>query len=691
MQDDLAGRIRNVALVGHGGVGKTTLAEALLHAAQVTTRAGSVDEGTTLLDHDPEEVARGSSVSLGIGSFGWRASDGHDYQVNLLDTPGHPDFEADVDAALAVADLAVLVVSAADGIEVGTETAWRKCAGLGLPRLVFVTREDKQRANFEQVVADLTAAFGSGFTPIELPIGEQAEFHGVVDLITEQSHEYDADGRHHVEPLPVDMAEHAHEVHDQVVEEIVAGDDEQLERYLEGDVPPAEDLERTLAAEVLAQIEFPVLVGSGSTGVGVDRLADYICEVGPSPADRPVRAVAGEQELEIAADPDGDPLLYVFKTISDRYVGQVSVFKVVSGTLLPDMTLREVASGDDERLHGLFRLCGTEQTQASKLVAGDIGAVTKLTSTSTGSTLAPPNQPVVIPPVPLPTAHLAIALVPVSQSDDDKLSEALQRLVQEDPSLVIGHDELSRRTVLRGVGDAHLAVAISRLEARYGVHVESEEVRVPYRRTIRKAVEAAGRVKKQSGGHGQFAAVDLRVSPLERGAGFEFVDKIVGGAIPKQYVAAVQHGVEDAMTSGAGSGIPIVDVRVECIDGKTHSVDSSDMAFKTAAALGFADAVEQGDPVLLEPVSRLVVRVPVNQQGEVLGDLSSRRGNVIASDANGDGDQVITATVPTAEVSRYAMDLRAMTGGRGSFTIQHDHHDPVPDHLVGKVLAEYES
>lgn len=680
-------QIRNVALVGHGGVGKTTLAEALLHAAGVTSRRGSVDDGTTTLDRDPDEVQRRSSISLAVASFDWKTPDGQRFRINLLDTPGHPDFEAEVDAALSVADLAVVVVSAADGIEVGTAQAWRKCVERGVPRMVFVTREDKPRAHFEGVVTALAERFGPGFAPLELPIGEEAEFHGVADVLAEEAHEYE--GGHHVEPLPEALAAHEHELHDRVVEEIVAGDDEQLERYLEGEPISTADLERTLASEVLAGIEFPVLVGSGATGVGVDRLADYICELGPSPARRPTTVLVGEDEIVVAADASQAPLLYVFKTVSDQYVGRVNVFRVVTGTVRTDDELVDVVTGSEERLHNLLHLCGAEQSATSQLVAGDIGAVTKLSAALTGSTLAPRDQQVRIPAPTLPTAHLAVVLVPKTQTDDDRLGEALQRLVQEDPSLVVGYDPLSRRTVLRGVGDSHLTVALGRLAQRYGVSVATDEVRVAYRRTVTSTAEAQGRLKKQSGGHGQFAVVDLRVSPLPRGAGFEFVDAVVGGAIPKQYVAAVQQGVEETMTTGGPSGIPIVDVRVECVDGKTHSVDSSDMAFKTAAAQGFLDAVESASPVLLEPVARLQIRVPVEHQGDVLGDLSSRRGRVVAS-VQRDGDQWITAEVPHVEIARYAMDLRSMTAGRGAYWITDTFDDTLPQQLTGKVLAEYQ-
>jgi elongation factor G len=676
-------QIRNVALIGHGGVGKTTVAEALLFAAGVTSRMGRVDDGTSVLDREPEEVDRRSTVSLALASFDWTTDGGQVFRVNLLDTPGNPDFEADVNAALAVADLAVIVVSATDGVEIGTEAAWHKCVELGLPRLFFVTREDKHRADFDGVVAQLRNRFGAGVTPLELPLGEAETFHGLADVLHEHAIEYDASG-HHNEPVPDDIAEREHAVHDELVEEIVSGDDAQLERYLEGDVPSAGELEHTLALEVLARTEFPILVGSGATGVGIDALGDFICLLGPSPADRPVTVGAGDQQVEVAADPAGAPLLQVFKTISDQYMGQISLFKVVSGSLGADTTLRDSTSGRDERVHAPFHLRGAEQTPAGKVTAGDLVAAAKLTA-ATGATLAPAGQPVTIEPPRLPAANLAVTLVPATQNDDDKLPNALARLVDEDPALQVGHDPITRRTVLRGVGDAHLAVAVARLARKYGVNVKTDAVPIEFRRTVTQSVEVEGRLKKQSGGHGQFAVVNIRVSPLPRGSGFEFVDKVVGGAIPKQYVTAVRLGIEEAMARGGTDGIPVVDVMVECLDGKTHSVDSSDMAFRTAASTGFFEAVQKAGPALLEPVSVVAIEVPTELQGDVLGDLSSRRARVVGSDVDA-GIQTIRAEVPTVETATYATELRSLTGGRGRLTIQHDHYDVVPEHLTPKLL-----
>jgi elongation factor G len=682
-------KIRNVALVGHTGSGKTTLAEALLARAGAISRAGRVDDGTSVLDTEPEEQKRAMSLSLALAPFTWTASDGETYHVNLIDTPGYADMVGEVEAALAVADLALFVVSAVDGVQVGTEVLWRRCSELGVPRMVFVSKEDKDRANFSAVFDQLGATFGSGFITLELPLGEQSSLHGVADVLSEQAFEYDGVGQHHVEPLPADMVDAEHAVHEHVVEEIVSGDDEQLERYLSGDVPTVADLERTLAHEVLDGLEFPVLLGSAVTGVGIDRLADFLCELGPSPADRPVKVRAGDQEVAVAADPEGQPLALVFKTVIDPFVGQLSVFKVLSGTIRPDDHLVNSRSGADERLHNLFVLRGKDQQPAGILVAGDIAAVAKLSDTVTGDTLAPKGSPVVAPPPAVPHPVYGLAIVPRTQADDDKLISSIARLQAEDRAVLVDRNEETHQTVLWGLGDTHLTVTLERLQRKFGVSVDTEELRVPYRETIGGRAEAEGKVKKQTGGHGQYAVVNLRVSPLGRGEGFRFVDSIVGGAIPRQYLPAVQKGLEEAMAAGGVHGFPVVDIEVECVDGKYHPVDSSEMAFKTAAAQGLRDALAAGGVVVLEPISLLTVVVPSTSQGDVLGDINARRGRVQSSDALPTGEQRITALVPTAEITRYAVDLRSMTGGRGRFTAQHDHYDVLPSHLVEAAKASF--
>ncbi len=681
--------IRNVALVGHSGAGKTTLAEALLHRAGVVPRLGRVEEGTTVCDTEPEEIKRGISLSPAVAPFQWKASDGREYLINLIDTPGYADFAAGVDAALSVADLALVVVSAVDGVEVGTQIVWQQCEELGIPRMIFLTKEDKPRADFHRVLEQLRATFGSGIVPLELPIGEEEAFHGVADLLTEEGYAYGADGSHHTEALPADVAEEEKRLHDEVAEEIVSGDDEQLERYLSGEVPSAAELGKALVHEVRDCAEFPVLLGSATTGVGVDRLADYLCELGPSPADRPVTVHAGTPdgpETEVAADPSGEPLLHVFRTVADPFVGQVSMFKVLSGTVKNEDRLVNAVSGTEERMHGLFRLRGKEHTNVEALVAGDIGAVAKLAATPTGSTLAKRGMTVhVRPAAPRPTPY-ALALKPLTQADDDKLSSALQRLVGEDPSLAIDRNDAGQ-TILRGTGDTHIAVALERLARKFGVNVVTEDVQIAYRETITRTAEAEGKLKKQSGGHGQYAVCQLRVSPTARGEGSAFVDSIVGGAIPRNFIPAVEKGVMEQMSLGGVHGFPVVDVKVECYDGKFHPVDSSEMAFRTAASMGLKEAMAKAGAVVLEPVSLITVTVPQELQGDIMGDLSSRRGRIAGTDTTGSGLSQIQAMVPEGEISRYVMDLRSMTGGRGTFTAQFDHYDVLPSHLVEKVAA----
>ena len=679
--------IRNVALVGHSGVGKTTLAEALLHRAGVIPRLGRVEDGSTVCDSEPEEIKRGISLSPAIAPFTWTASDGATCTVNLIDTPGYADFAGGVDAALAVADLAVVVVSAVDGVEVGTRSVWRQCAAAGIPRLVFVTKEDKQRADFHRVLDQLKEAFGDGVVPLELPLGEEDAFHGVADVLSDDALDYAADGTHSATTLPADVQEEERRLHEAVAEEIVSGDDEQLEKYLSGQMPGARELERALVHEVRDGLAFPVLVGSATTGVAVDRLADFLCELGPSPADRPARVLppGGGEALEIAADPAGDVLVHVIRTVADPFVGQVSIFKVLAGTVRSDMHLVNSVTGTEERMHGLFRLRGKEHLPVEQVVAGDLAAVAKLAGSPTGSTLSARGTAVVpVGPPPRSTPY-ALALDPVTQADDDKLSGSLHRLVAEDPTLAVDRDPDTGQTILRGTGDMHLGVALERLTRKFGVNVTTQDVRIAYRETIAGPTEAEGKLKKQSGGHGQFAVAQLRVRPRERGEGSTFVDKIVGGSIPRNFIPAVEKGVHEAMAAGGLHGFPVVDVEVEAYDGKFHAVDSSEMAFRTAAAHGLREALAKAGTVVLEPVSTVTVTVPAELQGDVLGDLSARRGRIGGTRLLDDGSCEVQALVPDAELARYVLDLRSLTGGRGSFTTEFDHYDVLPTQLMDRL------
>jgi elongation factor G len=664
-------KVRNVALVGHGGAGKTTLVEALLHRTGTINRLGRVEDGSTVSDHDPEEQRRGISLSLAVAPFEWK---GH--KVNLIDTPGYADFLGDVRAALRVVDLAVFVVSAVDGVEVQTEAVWREATRLGVPRMIFINKLDRERASFERTLEQLRDRLGAGVAPLELPIGSEADFRGIADLLTDTAHVYDG-GVPHTEPIPDEMEALEHQVHDNLVEGIVVADDALLERYLEGDVPGLEELEHALTLGIETASVFPVVCGSATAEVGIDRLADLLVEIGPPPADRPTTVRAGDTEVEVATDPDGSPLAMVFKTIADPFVGQVSLFKVLSGTIRNDDHLVNSRTGTDERLHGLFVVRGKDHE-----------AVDALAATATGDTLAPKGQPVHVDPIDQPTPVLATAVVAKTQADDDKLASALHRLQDEDPALVVDRDEETHQTVLRGTGETHLAITLERLERKFGVNLTTEEVRVRYRETISSPASAEGKHKKQSGGHGQFAVANIEIEPLERGQGFEFVDKIVGGAISRGYIPAVSKGVEETMARGGVNGYPVVDVRVTLVDGKEHSVDSSEMAFRAAGRIGFREAMAKATPVVLEPVMKLDVTVPPDLLGDVMGDLNSRRGKVQGTEQGEGGEQTIYALVPESELLRYAIDLRSLTGGRGRFELAHDHYDVLPSHLVDKVRRD---
>ncbi|MDQ2726993.1 MAG: elongation factor G [Actinomycetota bacterium] len=686
-------RIRNVAFVGHGGVGKTTLTEAILHAAGAIGRPGRVEDGSTVSDHEPEERHRQISLSASMAVAEWA---GH--KLNLLDCPGYADFAGEALAALTVADLAVFVVSAVDGVEAQTEVLWRAAADLRLPRMIFINKLDRDRASFSRTLEQLRSTFGAGIAPLELPIGEESSFRGVADLLSDTAITY-TDGRPSTGPIPDDMAATEHEVHDNLVEGIVVADDELMERYLDGETPSVERLEKTLALGVASAQVFPVVIGSATAKVAVDRLATFICEIGPSPLDRPPvtvqvphdghanGAAAGPATTEVTPDPDGQPLCLVWKTVADRHVGRISMFKVLSGTIGADTVLVNARTRADERLHAPFTLRGTEQLAVTQLVAGDLGAVSKLNDIAVGDTLAPKGTPVsvVVPRPPEPV--LPVGIRPHAAGDDDKLMTALHRLCEEDPSLVVRRDDETHQTLLVGVGDTHLAVTVERLSRRFGVEVDTEAVVVAYRETITTPADGEGKYKKQTGGHGQYGVATLAVEPLDRGAGFEFVDKVVGGAIPRQLIPAVAKGVEEAMASGGVHGFPVVDLRVTCLDGKYHPVDSSEMSFKMAGALALREALAAAAPVILEPVSAVEVVVPDACQGDVLGDLSSRRGRVQNTEPDVAGWSRITALVPTSELSRYATELRAATAGRGRFGIRHDHYDFLPPNLAEKVTA----
>ena len=669
--------IHNVCLIGHHGAGKTALAEALLAVTGTIPRLGSVEKGTTVCDFEPEETQRQLSVSLSIAPFELEG-----VKVNLLDAPGYADFSAELSIALAVTDLAVVVVSATDGVQGQTEDAWRAAAALGLPRMIVITKLDRERADFSRVLDEVRRAFGAGVAPVELPIGAESDFRGVIDLLDDTATLYDTSGPPPVRgvegPIPEELTAEEHTVHEQLVEGIVVGDDDLMTRYLDGETIKRPELQTALASGIASGSVFPVLCASAISGVGIDRLANLLAELAPPANHRyPVGVLAGDTTSEVAFDPAGPPLLAVCKTLSDQHAGRLSLCKVVSGTIRPDVVLTNTRTRSEERLHVLELLRGHATSPVPEAVAGDFVAVPRLAGTRTGDTLAPKGLPVSFPlPEPDPPA-LQAAVKPSSRADEDKLMSSLQRLAEEDPAISVFRVDETHQTVLGTAGEVHLSITLERLTRKFGVHVEREEVIVPYRETVTQGAEAEGRYKKQTGGHGQFGVVHLRIEPLGRGEGFQFHDAVVGGAIPRQYIPAVEKGVMEAMDQGGKFGYPVVDVSVTCDDGKFHPVDSSEMSFKMAGALAFRSALDKASVVVLEPISQVAVTVPAEVQGDVLGDLHAKRGRVQGTDST-DGMQTITALVPTAELSRYAVDLRAITGGRGRFRISHDHYDIKP-------------
>lgn len=652
-------KIRNVALVGSQGSGKTTLAEALLYRAGVIDRTGRVEDGSTVCDFSPEEKTATHSQSLALASFEW-----HGHKINLLDTPGAPDYSGELHAALQVADLLVFVIDASSGVDHRATSIWHQAADAGLPRIVFVNKLDREHASFESVLTELQDAFGAGVAPLELPIGTGPEFHGIADLLTDKAYIYDS-GSAEESQIPAEMEDQEAEVHEQLVEGIVVADDDMLEQYLDGNVPSPSELEVVLGRGVADGSVFPVVCGSATGPIAVDRLANFLVEIGPPPTSRAMTVTMSDIDSEPACDPEGDQLACVFKTISDDYVGQISLFRVLSGTIRRDDNLTNSTTGNGERLRGLVNLVGGRQEDIDVISAGDIGGVTKLQQTRTGDTLTNAGRAVVqLEPWPEPV--LAYGILPKTRAAEDKLGTGLRRLTDEDPSLQLERSEETRQTLLWGLGEAHLRLAIARLD-RMGIEVETEDLRVPYRQTVTGNGDAEGKHKKQSGGHGQFGVAYVRIEPLPRGSGFEFVDAISGGAIPRSYIPAVEAGIRDAMADGGELGFPIVDVKATVYDGKHHSVDSSEFSFNMAGKLAFSAAFAQANPVVLEPMARVEITVAPEYQGDVMGDLSSRRGQVQGTDAGPWGEQVIHAIVPEAELVRYAIELRSLTGGRARF------------------------
>ena len=679
-----ANDIRNVLLVGHGGAGKTTLLEAMLFTSGALTRMGTVEDGTTSSDFEPEEVKKGISVSLSMAPVEWNG-----VKINVLDAPGYADFIGDVRAAITAADAVLLVVSAVDGVEVQTEVAWELAVEAGLPRAILINKLDRDRASFERTLEELVRSFGNQVAPLELPLGEEHDFEGVADLLTKKAYRYGSGPKAVESAWPDDIAGRAVPYREKLMEAVAESDDTLIEKYLEeGELSESEILHGVKKGFAEARIA-PVLLCAAAKNIGVDRALAFIAEEFPSPLDRRPVAVTtnGGGQKERTCDPAQPLTSLVFKTISDPYVGHITMLRVFSGRFRPDSSVFNATKACDERVGQVFTLRGKEHDNVTEIAAGDIGAVAKLSRTTTGDTLCTKDEPVQVGVLEIPDPLLALAISPKTKGDEDKLATALARLREEDPTFRISRSEETHETVMSGMGEAHLDVMTERMK-RYGVEVQTSPPKIAYRETLKGAGKGLGRHVKQSGGHGQYAVCNIEVEPLPRGEGFVFEDKVVGGAIPHQFIASIEKGIVKAMTEGALSGNPMVDVKVRLVDGKVHAVDSSDMAFQVAGSLALKEAASSAGVVLLEPIVELHVLVPEEDTGHIMGDLNAKRAKIGGMESSGAGKQQVRALVPQSEVGRYSIDLRSMTGGRGTFSMQFSHYEEIPPQLAEKIIAE---
>ncbi|MHB1835748.1 MAG: elongation factor G [Solirubrobacteraceae bacterium] len=676
-----ADRIRNVALVGHRGSGKTSLNEALLFSAGVINRLGTVLDGTTASDSDPDEKARGMSISLALNSFEWQ-----ERKVNLIDCPGDPSFIADALGALRVCESAIFVVNAVMGVEVHTTRLWRRAQELDLARLVFVNMLDRERADFFRTLDSLKSAFGQHVVATEIPIGAEHEVSGVIDLVDMKAYEYTGTGRDNCKeiPIPDALAEQAQEYRERLMDEVSETSDALMERYLEGDEISHDEIVTALKEGTNHGSLHPVTCGVATRNLATNRLLDAIVEDLPSPVKHGGLEV-GPMTLEPAED--RELFAYVFKTRADPFAGRINIFRVYQGVMSQDTQVLNTRSHGKERIGQLIAFLGGQTSHVTEFGPGDIGAVAKLKETRAGDWLAARDEPIEMPSIKLPAPVMAFAIEPKAKGDEDKVFSALRRLQEEDPTIDLHRDPQTGEQIVAGLSQVHVEVIVGRLHERFGADVNLKPPRVPYQETIRRPAKAHGRHKKQTGGRGQFGDCHIEIEPLSD-ADFEFVDAIKGGVIPSGFIPAVEKGVQEAMQEGTVAGYPVKGVRVRLYDGSYHTVDSSEMAFKVAGSLAMKQALEQAGAVLLEPIMTVTVNAPEDTVGDVIGDLNSRRGRPLGMEPVGAGMTEIKAEVPMAEMLAYAPDLRSITGGQGEFTMEFERYEEVPAHLAGKVVEE---
>jgi elongation factor G len=678
-----AASIRNVAVVGHGGCGKTQLVSALLFSAGMINRLGLVDDGTTVTDYDEEEIARKHTLGAGLAYVEWSKT-----KINLIDTPGFGNFFAEVRAGLRVADAALVVVDAVAGVEVQTEKAWQAAEELGLPRLICVNRLDRDRASLDRTVDSLRETLGRAVVPIQLPIGEDKHFTGVVDLVNQKAFTFPADGSSKMTegPVPGAMDGAVAAAREALVEMVAEADETLMERFFEAGTLTQEELVSGLRNATAAGKLFPVVCASGLQNVGAQTLLDAILTYLPSPAERPFQAIAGGQKVERQTDENAPYAAFVWKTVADQFAGRITLFRVYQGVLKSDSTVVNATRGTQERLGHLVAIQGKTHVPVPEVRAGDLGAVAKLKDTRTSDTLADKAAGLTFEPIAFSEPVLSYAIEPKSRGDEDKISSSMHRLEEEDGTIRYARDPQTHELLLSGQGQLHIEVTVAKLKRRFGVEVNLKPPRIPYRETITARVEAHGRHKKQTGGHGQFGDCKIRMEPLPRGSDFEFVDEIFGGSIPRQFIPAVEKGIQESRLRGYLAGYPVVDFRVVLTDGQYHDVDSNELSFKTAGWLAFKDGMSKARPTLLEPVMNVEVYAPSDYAGDLMGDLNGRRGRISGMEPRGHMT-AIKAQVPMAEMLTYEQHLTSVTGGRGSYHMEYSHYDEVPSHLQQKVIA----
>lgn len=679
--------LRNVVIVGHGATGKTTLCESFLFVSGKSDRTGRVDEGTSCMDFEPEEQKRHISISAATNAIEWEK-----HKINLLDTPGDSNFAYDTQSCLRIADGAVVVIDAVSGVEFQTEKVWEYADAYKLPRMIFINRMDRERADFDKTLESISRRLQKKTTPIFLPIGKEEGFKGVVDLVSNKALIFDdLKGTYKTADIPPDMGQDVDKFRNTMVEDIAESDEALMEKYLEAGELSVEDLKAGIKKGVLDGGLIPVACGSALKNIGIAPLMGSIIDMLPSPVERgPIPATKPDTDEKESRNPDETAPFsgLVFKTIADPYAGRLTLFRVFSGKIASDSNFYNATRKINERFGNIFFLEGKNQKPVdSPLVPGDIAAVAKLKETTTGDTICNEKSPIIFDRVMPPPTIMSFAVAPKSRGDEDKIVSSINRLLEEDPTLAFRRDEQTKEMILAGMGQVHIEVTVEKMKRKFGVEVTLKTPSVPYKETIKGKTNVQGKYKKQSGGRGQFGDAWLDIEPLSRGGGFEFADKIVGGVIPQQYRPAVEKGIVEAMSEGVLAGYPVVDVKVSLVDGSYHTVDSSEMAFKIAGSLGFKKGVLACQPILLEPIVNIAIEIPDEYMGDVIGDLNSRRGKVHGMDSKGT-NQIIKGQVPLAEILKYAPDLRSMTSGRGTFTYEHSHYEEVPPYIAEKIIAE---